>query len=147
MKATLRHVYLCRTANMSWRTCVVVKQIQSNQHTLRQKQVATIPGGRDWPRVKKLKKKTKIGLYLSAISMEFVTKDITLSLTEESQRSKNLICIWMTKIELLNTGPCRGLPYFRVTPHATNMWGDLKIGDAPAYSCVKQCNSVSIGEY
>ena len=31
MKATLRLVYLCRTANMSWRTCVVVKQIQSNQ--------------------------------------------------------------------------------------------------------------------
>ena len=34
MKATLRHVYLCRTANMSWRTCVVVKQIQSNQSNL-----------------------------------------------------------------------------------------------------------------
>ena len=31
MKATLRHIYLCRTANMSCRTCVVVKQIQSNQ--------------------------------------------------------------------------------------------------------------------
>ena len=30
MKATLRHIYLWRTANMSWRTCVVVKQIQSN---------------------------------------------------------------------------------------------------------------------
>ena len=30
MKATLRHIHLCRTANMSWRTCVVVKQIQSN---------------------------------------------------------------------------------------------------------------------
>ena len=30
MKATLRHIYLCRTANMSWRTCVVIKQIQSN---------------------------------------------------------------------------------------------------------------------
>ena len=30
MKATLGHIYLCRTANMSWRTCVVVKQIQSN---------------------------------------------------------------------------------------------------------------------
>ena len=30
MKITLRHIYLCRTANMSWRTCVVVKQIQSN---------------------------------------------------------------------------------------------------------------------
>ena len=30
MKTTLRHIYLCRTANMSWRTCVVVKQIQSN---------------------------------------------------------------------------------------------------------------------
>ena len=30
MKATLRYIYLCRTANMSWRTCVVVKQIQSN---------------------------------------------------------------------------------------------------------------------
>ena len=28
---TLRHIYLCRTANMSWRTCVVVKQIQSKQ--------------------------------------------------------------------------------------------------------------------
>ena len=26
----LRHIYLCRTDNMSWRTCVVVKQIQSN---------------------------------------------------------------------------------------------------------------------
>ena len=25
------HIYLCRTANMSWRMCVVVKQIQSNQ--------------------------------------------------------------------------------------------------------------------
>ena len=31
MKATLGDIYLCRTANMSWRTCVVVKQIQSNQ--------------------------------------------------------------------------------------------------------------------
>ena len=31
MKATLGHIHLCRTANMSWRTCVVVKQIQSNQ--------------------------------------------------------------------------------------------------------------------
>ena len=30
MKAILRHIYLCRTANMSWRMCVVVKQIQSN---------------------------------------------------------------------------------------------------------------------
>ena len=30
MKATLGDIYLCRTANMSWRTCVVVKQIQSN---------------------------------------------------------------------------------------------------------------------
>ena len=30
MRATLRHIYLCRKANMSWRTCVVVKQIQSN---------------------------------------------------------------------------------------------------------------------
>ena len=30
MKATLRHIYMCRTGNMSWRTCVVVKQIQSN---------------------------------------------------------------------------------------------------------------------
>ena len=29
MKANLRHIYLGRTANMSWRTCVV-KQIQSN---------------------------------------------------------------------------------------------------------------------
>ena len=34
MKATLRHIYLCRTANMSWRTCVIVKQIQSNQPTI-----------------------------------------------------------------------------------------------------------------
>ena len=32
MKATLRHIYLCRTANMSRRTCVGVKQIQSNQN-------------------------------------------------------------------------------------------------------------------
>ena len=24
-------IYLCRTANMSWRTCVIVKQMQSNQ--------------------------------------------------------------------------------------------------------------------
>ena len=32
MKETLRDIYLCRTANVSWRTCVVVKQIQSNQH-------------------------------------------------------------------------------------------------------------------
>ena len=31
MKTTLRLIYLCRTAHMSWRTCVVVKQIQSNQ--------------------------------------------------------------------------------------------------------------------
>ena len=31
MKTTLRHIYLCRATNMSWRTCVVVKQIQSNQ--------------------------------------------------------------------------------------------------------------------
>ena len=30
MRTTLRHIYLCRTANKSWRTCVVVKQIQSN---------------------------------------------------------------------------------------------------------------------
>ena len=30
MKATLRHIYLGRTANMSWRMCVVFKQIQSN---------------------------------------------------------------------------------------------------------------------
>ena len=30
IKATLRHIYLCRTANMPRRTCVVVKQIQSN---------------------------------------------------------------------------------------------------------------------
>ena len=34
MKATLRHIYLCRTANMSWRTCVVVDQLQSN-HIIR----------------------------------------------------------------------------------------------------------------
>ena len=33
-KQLLRHIYLCRTANMSWRTCVVVKQIQSNQRYL-----------------------------------------------------------------------------------------------------------------
>ena len=33
MKATLRHICLCRTAYMSWRTCVV-KQIQSNQPIL-----------------------------------------------------------------------------------------------------------------
>ena len=32
MKATLRHIYFCRTANMSWSTCVVIKQIQSKQH-------------------------------------------------------------------------------------------------------------------
>ena len=32
MRATLRHIYLGRTANMSRRTCVVVKQIQSNQY-------------------------------------------------------------------------------------------------------------------
>ena len=30
MKATLRHIYLCWTAIMSCRTCVVIKQIQSN---------------------------------------------------------------------------------------------------------------------
>ena len=30
-KQLFRQIYLCRTANMSWRTCVVVKQIQSNQ--------------------------------------------------------------------------------------------------------------------
>ena len=30
MKAILRHIYLCRTANMTWGTCVVVKKIQSN---------------------------------------------------------------------------------------------------------------------
>ena len=30
MKATLRHIHFCRTANMSWRTCIVVKQIQFN---------------------------------------------------------------------------------------------------------------------
>ena len=35
MKATLRHIYLCRTANMSWRTSVVVKQIQSNPNCWR----------------------------------------------------------------------------------------------------------------
>ena len=34
MKATLRHIYLCRTANMSWRTCVVVIQIKSNQSSV-----------------------------------------------------------------------------------------------------------------
>ena len=34
MKASSRHIYLCRTANMSWRTCVVVKQIQSNQSNI-----------------------------------------------------------------------------------------------------------------
>ena len=32
MKATLRHIYLCRVANMSWRTCAVVKT-QSNINT------------------------------------------------------------------------------------------------------------------
>ena len=37
MKATLRHIYLCRTANMSWRTCVVIKQIQSNQSNWRRR--------------------------------------------------------------------------------------------------------------
>ena len=31
IECTLRHIYLCSTANMSCRTCVVVKQIQSNQ--------------------------------------------------------------------------------------------------------------------
>ena len=36
MKATLRHIYMCRTANMSLRTCVVIKQIQSNQPTCMQ---------------------------------------------------------------------------------------------------------------
>ena len=30
-KQLLRHIYLCRTAYTSWRTCVVVNQIQSNQ--------------------------------------------------------------------------------------------------------------------
>ena len=30
MKAILRHIYMCRTANMSWRMYVVLKQIQSN---------------------------------------------------------------------------------------------------------------------
>ena len=34
MKATVRLIYLCRTANMSRRTCVIVKQIQSNQPTV-----------------------------------------------------------------------------------------------------------------
>ena len=33
MKAIPRHIHLCRMANMSWRTCVVVKQIQSNPIT------------------------------------------------------------------------------------------------------------------
>ena len=31
-KQLFRHIYLCRTANMSWRTRVVVQQIQSNQY-------------------------------------------------------------------------------------------------------------------
>ena len=30
----MRHIHLCRTANMSWRTCVVVKQIQSNPNPI-----------------------------------------------------------------------------------------------------------------
>ena len=29
MKTAMRDIYLCITANMSWRTCVVVKQMQS----------------------------------------------------------------------------------------------------------------------
>ena len=33
MKATLGHIYVCWTANMYWRTCVVVKQIQSNPNS------------------------------------------------------------------------------------------------------------------
>ena len=33
MQATLWHIYKCRMANMSWRTCVVVKQIQSQNFT------------------------------------------------------------------------------------------------------------------
>ena len=45
MKATLRHIYSCRTANMSWRTCVVVKQIQSNQHAR-----TTVKNGWKWGR-------------------------------------------------------------------------------------------------
>ena len=35
MQATLRHIYMFRTANMSLRTYVVVKQIQSNPTLLR----------------------------------------------------------------------------------------------------------------
>ena len=31
LKAAMRYIYSCRTANMSWGTCVVVKQIKSNQ--------------------------------------------------------------------------------------------------------------------
>ena len=31
---TIQHINLCRTANMSWRTCVVVKQTQSNQFSI-----------------------------------------------------------------------------------------------------------------
>ena len=27
----MRRIYLCRTADIYWRTCVVVKQIESNQ--------------------------------------------------------------------------------------------------------------------
>ena len=38
-EAVMREPYLWRTANMSWRTCVVVKQMQSNPiHTLRPRQ-------------------------------------------------------------------------------------------------------------
>ena len=30
----LNHIYLCRTANMPWRTCVVVKQMQSDSNSI-----------------------------------------------------------------------------------------------------------------
>ena len=33
LKTTMRDIHLCRTANMSWRICVVVKQMQSNPIT------------------------------------------------------------------------------------------------------------------
>ena len=33
--------------------------------------------------------------------------------------------------------------YFRVAPHAASMWGDSKLGEAPAGACVKQRGSGS----
>ena len=44
------HIYLCRTANMSWRMCVVVKQIQSNQPTAGSK-CHTGMGNKEWVQV------------------------------------------------------------------------------------------------